>query len=1193
MHDPRETAARRSLISTILQYQDMDSLLRLSAVLGNLELQGDGCSLFLRSDGSDDFELRESTVLTGFMDQPLNLELEGARGKAETIHRLLAVSGKKPEELNRTLTRNDIDDWEPDLVDCLCRFGLTRWAVQFHCPLVIERIHDDVRWSRFDQPPSHSPRDTVTKGSEPTLYHELPPEELGSIAITPLSELDSPSDRDKGRNGADLPRGVLRVVRKKPQEGFNEKDLDWLEWFAGEVNKCMTVAISLADLMDMGARLEVEDFGERLVQLLTRVLNAQGCSIFLQLEPPVEDVKTIQCIATTGLYDYKERRRVEKDEAWYEVDMKRKETDALTSWVVRHGKPIALETVHDFDPSDFEGLERQPGYGTYWEYDAKREDFKGGPLLISPLFLHQGREVTGAIRVLRSPEHSFQEHEQLLFLDISRRLSMVLTNLNVRHVSEELIELYDTPKEMIRRVPIEVCRLLGVDGCSIFLLHGGGYLKLEATKGLLEEHLKEGEPIAYDIANPDERGWTGWVARHKKALRLNTPEEATQIAPDDPPRHTVSYSTRFYEIEGPDHRFLAAPIFQSPKDPSSEVLGVLRVLRHQENRKFDEVHQSILVFFAARLSLALNIARRSETIEAVANLADLEKPTHTYTDKDPSTTIAEEVVNVMIDKMNFSSAAVYRYDDHTDVLLRCYARPTHDALIIPENLPWGGELDLHEHSIMLGDDIRLGKIFFTIQGGDEPTDRQRHLVSLLAGVCARIFFNESTFQKLESIRQGFVEIGEEVTTWVPLSQKLKTIAEVAADVTAADNVIIHTYVAPPPASDLSKGHFRESAYGGRKEPQEWRENERFTLDAVPFKVIEHGKDIFQSTARDSHILYHPKNTKGKLNFIDRESIRSAAALRLDVGNACFGCIFFNYQREHGFNARQRQEIRMMAEYAAMTVHESRLVGETQELVRETKKLAEEKQKLAEEKAALLRYADHSLAQPLNALLGYLDNLADGIYRDDLRSADLVSDEAFRKSAFIREAEQYYKLCKYITYLTDHFLRIDDAENDSLFDINPECDSNLSDVCRDAVEVAEAYMEGSIGRQIETHVSGFLDQNAIRMVVLNILINAVKYGKGREKKPIRLRLRTDCRNGTSVALIQIDDSGPGIPESDRTSIFEREYKKREPKSTGLGIGLFLARGYVEAHRGSICVTESDFGGARFQIELPLVTERTSQ
>ena len=1161
MSETQGLSERQDLIATILKYQDLDSLLRLSVVLCNLELQGDGCSLFLRQPERDDLELKESTVLTRFLGQPLNIDTEYERVEAEKIRALLATQGKRPEELNRTLTAEEIKAWDPDLVDHFRRFGLTRWAVQFRCPLVVD-IQRDVRWSLFE----HLKTDVG--------HCELTRDQVGSIAITIL-----------GQESEGLPRGALRVVKAKDKSRLNERDLEWLCWFAENVENHMAVAGSLTELMEVGARLKFDDFGDNLVRLLQKVFNARGCSIFLELGPAGERVKTFQCIATTGLH-YKDGQRVIKEDARYQVDMDQKESDSLTGWVLRHGQLLALEKGSwEFETSRYPGLTRKPGHGIFREAEPNDPSLPAGPLLICPLFLHQGREVAGAIRLVRPwKAKSFEPHQEMLFLDISRRLSRVLTNLNLRQVSEELIKLYNKPNEMLRRVPLEVCRLLGVEGCSVFRLREGRYLQLAASMGFLDG--LEGK-IVYDITDPETRGKTGWVAYRKRALLINTPDEPIRIDPDDPPRHSPENSkARYCEIGERAYRFLAVPIFSEPENPQSEVVGVIRAPRRIQQPPFVEViHQSILVSFAARLSLAWNMARRNESLEAVAKLAD---PVNVLEDssgdkrEDPGS-IAKEVIErtvvVLIEQVGLASAAIYRLDERTGTLRLLHYRSTLDSDQPCPEMIWRSDdenpigLDGQRLGMAIRQgDARIGMVVYRTYNDKSLTDRQNSLLGLATGICASVLYNEATFNKLKCIRQGLVRVGQEVTSESSLAKKLEAIAEVAADVTQADNVIIHEYVAPPLGKSAIEGGFRESARGGPVVPAEWKQA-NFEPGAVPFKVVLLKEPVFEKVAAESEVLFHLKRSP---NFIQREGMSSAAALPLNVSGTCVGCIFFNFQKEQQFNARHRQEIQMMAEYAAAAIYQGRLLEETRQLV--------------QEKSHLLRYADHSLAQPLNALMGFLDNLAEGVYFSQLTREKIEDAESFRASQLALYAKKQSQLCNYVAYLVETFLRIDDVEIGRLFEINPRGESDLSGVCYDAVGVAEAYLSGSIHQRIEDKVYGNFDSNAIRTAILNVLVNAVKYGgrtDARTQSPsIRLSLFADRRAETDWATVWIDDSGPGIPKKETISLFERGYRGDSGSSPGLGIGLFLTRGYVEAHGGNIVVEDSDLGGARFVIRLPL-------
>ena len=110
----------------------------------------------------------------------------------------------------------------------------------------------------------------------------------------------------------------------------------------------------------------------------------------------------------------------------------------------------------------------------------------------------------------------------------------------------------------------------------------------------------------------------------------------------------------------------------------------------------------------------------------------------------------------------------------------------------------------------------------------------------------------------------------------------------------------------------------------------------------------------------------------------------------------------------------------------------------------------------------------------------------------------------------------------------------------------------------------------------------IDYDKIWEAVYNITDNAIKYTP--ENGTVRMRLELE---GREIAVI-IEDSGPGIPESERDKIFERFYRlddSRARETGGTGLGLAIAKEAVTLHGGRIEVGESEFGGSKFVILLP--------
>src|SRR5690606_29340024 len=101
---------------------------------------------------------------------------------------------------------------------------------------------------------------------------------------------------------------------------------------------------------------------------------------------------------------------------------------------------------------------------------------------------------------------------------------------------------------------------------------------------------------------------------------------------------------------------------------------------------------------------------------------------------------------------------------------------------------------------------------------------------------------------------------------------------------------------------------------------------------------------------------------------------------------------------------------------------------------------------------------------------------------------------------------------------------------------------------------------------------------LRMVMRNLLENAFRYGE----PPLRVRIE----NGGPDVKIHIEDSGPGIPPTEREKIFERFRRGTTSRGQdGTGIGLYISKGIVQLHGGSLDIGTSPLGGADFVVTLP--------
>jgi heavy metal sensor kinase len=145
---------------------------------------------------------------------------------------------------------------------------------------------------------------------------------------------------------------------------------------------------------------------------------------------------------------------------------------------------------------------------------------------------------------------------------------------------------------------------------------------------------------------------------------------------------------------------------------------------------------------------------------------------------------------------------------------------------------------------------------------------------------------------------------------------------------------------------------------------------------------------------------------------------------------------------------------------------------------------------------------------------------------------------------------------------------------------------VGDVVREATNLIEVLVEEK-GQQLLVSgdermlVSG--DRVFLRQALVNVLHNAVKYSPS--GGTIDVRIHGDI--GPHV-IVEVTDSGPGIPEEHIARLFDRFYRVEESRTRdggGVGLGLSIAKWAVEAHGGQIVLQTPTGHGATFQIQFP--------
>ncbi|HVO70765.1 MAG TPA: sensor histidine kinase KdpD [Aggregatilineaceae bacterium] len=107
-----------------------------------------------------------------------------------------------------------------------------------------------------------------------------------------------------------------------------------------------------------------------------------------------------------------------------------------------------------------------------------------------------------------------------------------------------------------------------------------------------------------------------------------------------------------------------------------------------------------------------------------------------------------------------------------------------------------------------------------------------------------------------------------------------------------------------------------------------------------------------------------------------------------------------------------------------------------------------------------------------------------------------------------------------------------------------------------------------------------DSTLIEQVLVNLLENAVKYAPS--GSPIEL----SARKSDGEIIVEVSDHGPGLEPGSEERVFDKFYRAQPPNTRGVGLGLTICRGIVEAHNGRIWAENRPEGGAVFRFTLPL-------
>ena len=227
--------------------------------------------------------------------------------------------------------------------------------------------------------------------------------------------------------------------------------------------------------------------------------------------------------------------------------------------------------------------------------------------------------------------------------------------------------------------------------------------------------------------------------------------------------------------------------------------------------------------------------------------------------------------------------------------------------------------------------------------------------------------------------------------------------------------------------------------------------------------------------------------------------------------------------------------------------------------------------LSERRSQFVSSVTHELKTPLTNIRMYIEMLEQGIARTAEREQEyyrILGSEGARLSRMINNVLELSKL--------EQKQRHIDLQTGTFEDVFSEIQAVMAEKIKQDGYVLNAE-PGAIG-------SFKYDREAMIQILINLIENSMKFGKGAPRREVRIR----TRRAEDGVKIMVSDTGPGIPRRDLKKVFDDFYRVENSltrTTRGTGIGLALVRKFVRLMGGSVTAANNDGPGCTITITLP--------
>ncbi|HZU14575.1 MAG TPA: ATP-binding protein [Chloroflexota bacterium] len=332
---------------------------------------------------------------------------------------------------------------------------------------------------------------------------------------------------------------------------------------------------------------------------------------------------------------------------------------------------------------------------------------------------------------------------------------------------------------------------------------------------------------------------------------------------------------------------------------------------------------------------------------------------------------------------------------------------------------------------------------------------------------------------------------------------------------------------------------------------------RVGLNRVPIanggrqvQVFETGEPFFTG-----HADQDPEVSRGIVHAL---GVRSMYVVPLQVDGKIRGILASESTHPDRFGPAEREFLDAASRWVAIVAHRAQLhEAVTRQAIDETRRL------VAEE---MLETVAHDLGNQITPVKGQLDLLLRRLVREDnagaASQAERISESLDRLRRMVRDLLDASRLQGGVFSLSRRPTNIMELINNVVADVE--------------VDSTDIQVRGP------ERLTASVDPMRITQALHNLIGNAIQHTE--PGVPIMVNAGRRSGEETEWAVIDIHDEGPGIASDLLPHLFTRHASRGD--SSGLGLGLYLARGIADAHGGDLTVDSSPGAGTTFTMKLPI-------